>query len=222
MVTYSACHILADFTNREATEGIGHSVICLKHILQDTSRERTLCKRVRSLTQCHVRADMIVPVCSEVGLQPCTKHKNTCTHTVYTHTHIHTHVRTHTHIHVCAHTRAHTHVRTKAHTHTHTHKHTHMHTQTDWSLSSVRLQVAGIAGSSSADSSADSSSSSNDPLSLPMASLEGKPGIKGRLWGSYLPIATLAPEQLQQGMAPPGISSGCTAFVCVEIGRAHV
>jgi hypothetical protein len=128
MVTYSACHILADFTNREATEGIGHSVICLKHILQDTSRERTLCKRVRSLTQCHVRADMIVPVCSEVGLQPCTKHKNTCTHTVYTHTHTHTCAHTHSHTRVRTHTRTHTCAHKGTHTYTHTQTHTHAHT----------------------------------------------------------------------------------------------
>eukprot|EP00967_Tisochrysis_lutea_P038856 scaffold46552_cov16-Tisochrysis_lutea.AAC.1 len=39
-----------------------------------------------------------------------------------------------------------------------------------------------------------------------MASLEGRPGIQGRLWGSYLPIVALDQDQLDQGMAPPGIS----------------
>eukprot|EP00983_Pelagomonas_calceolata_P053002 1143104-Pelagomonas_calceolata.AAC.6 len=80
--------------------------------------------------------------------------------------------------------------------------HTHIHTQTDWSLSSVRLQVL----SSDSDSDSSMSSLSNEPITLPMASLEGRPGIQGRLWGSYLPIVALDQDQLDQGMAPPGIS----------------
>jgi len=74
--------------------------------------------------------------------------------------------------------------------------------QTDWSLSSVRLQVL----SSDSDSDSSMSSLSNEPITLPMASLEGRPGIQGRLWGSYLPIVALDQDQLDQGMAPPGIS----------------
>ena len=48
-----------------------------------------------------------------------------------------------------------------------------------------------------------STSSENERLiRLPFASLEGKPGISGRLWGSFLPLS--APGA--NGEAPKGIS----------------
>ena len=68
--------------------------------------------------------------------------------------------------------------------------------QTDWSLSSMRLRIVGD----------EQSASSVPAISLPMASLEGRPGIAGRLFGAYLPIVPLDPELLQSGIAPPGIS----------------
>ena len=60
--------------------------------------------------------------------------------------------------------------------------------------------------------SKEGDSNPGEPLTLPLASLEGRPGIKGRLWGSYLPVVPLKTEELQQGKAPPGISSECADF----------
>lgn len=100
--------------------------------------------------------------------------------------------------------------------------------QTDWSLAAVTLKVQRMASPSSsaaeifaaaaADQAAAASTASASPdslptpsysppltgeaFNLPLASLEGKPGIAGRLWGSFLPIA--APGI--NGEAPKGIS----------------
>lgn len=97
--------------------------------------------------------------------------------------------------------------------------------QTDWALSAVQIRVVGntdasTSSSSSTGSDIDTSSSSSgggagsgigtlagESITLPMASLEGKPGISGRLWGSYLPVAAPTPEELQQGRVPRGVSS---------------
>ena len=43
------------------------------------------------------------------------------------------------------------------------------------------------------------------PFNLPMASLEGKPNVAGRLWASFLPLDAPGPE----GGVPRGVSSGC-------------
>ena len=49
--------------------------------------------------------------------------------------------------------------------------------QTDWGLSSVIVRAqGGVFGEEGVD------------LQLPMASLEGKGDIAGRIWGSFLPI----------------------------------
>ena len=67
------------------------------------------------------------------------------------------------------------------------------------------------ASSSSSPASAPSSTSakamsspttSNEPFNLPLASLEGKPGIAGRLWGSFLPLSAPGLD----GAAPRGVS----------------
>lgn len=70
--------------------------------------------------------------------------------------------------------------------------------QTDWSLSSLRVRIV--------DSGSGTPLQSGSILDLPMASLEGRPGINGRLWGSYLPVEMLSEQELQQGRAPRGIS----------------
>lgn len=62
-------------------------------------------------------------------------------------------------------------------------------------------------GSSTPQSSQPAAELGGDLLELPMASLEGKPGISGRLWGSYLPVAAPDEEQVATGKAPRGISS---------------
>ncbi|KAG2443724.1 hypothetical protein HXX76_002070 [Chlamydomonas incerta] len=95
--------------------------------------------------------------------------------------------------------------------------------QTDWSLSALTLRVLGqdaplaraaqaaeaqAAASTSGPASAASASSSGalpqqrTAFNLPMASLEGKPGVAGRLWATFLPLA----EPGQDGAAPKGIS----------------
>ncbi|PNW73842.1 hypothetical protein CHLRE_13g575000v5 [Chlamydomonas reinhardtii] len=94
--------------------------------------------------------------------------------------------------------------------------------QTDWSLSAVTLRVLGqdaplaraaqaaeaqAAASTSGPTSSASSTSDALPqqrtaFNLPMASLEGKPGVAGRLWATFLPLA----EPGQDGSAPKGIS----------------
>jgi len=89
--------------------------------------------------------------------------------------------------------------------------------QTDWSLSSVRIKVAGVAGTNSAASSSGSSDAARgadsgiatlvgETIELPFGSLEGRPGISGRLWGSYLPVAAMTLQEAEQGKAPRGVS----------------
>lgn len=46
---------------------------------------------------------------------------------------------------------------------------------------------------------------SRTAFNLPMASLEGKPGVAGRLWATFLPLGKPGPD----GSAPKGISSEC-------------
>ncbi|KAG2438976.1 hypothetical protein HYH02_010768 [Chlamydomonas schloesseri] len=93
--------------------------------------------------------------------------------------------------------------------------------QTDWSLSAVTLRVLGQdaplaraaqaaeAQASASSASAGAAASAADQLpqqrtafNLPMASLEGKPGVAGRLWATFLPLA----EPGADGAAPKGIS----------------
>ncbi|MEW5300987.1 MAG: hypothetical protein WDW36_003873 [Sanguina aurantia] len=67
--------------------------------------------------------------------------------------------------------------------------------QTDWSLAAVTLQVL------SADSPL-AVTATTDAFNLPLANMEGKPGVAGRLWASFLPLGKPATE----GAAPPGVS----------------
>ncbi|GLC35607.1 copper chaperone [Pleodorina starrii] len=63
--------------------------------------------------------------------------------------------------------------------------------------------AASTAGAASAPSTSSSSSSGErTAFNLPMASLEGKPGVAGRLWATFLPLG----EPGQDGSAPRGIS----------------
>lgn len=64
--------------------------------------------------------------------------------------------------------------------------------QTDWSVSTLVLRVKG------SPLAADNTT----PISLPMASMEGQPGISGRLWATFLP----AEEPSGSGAAPRGVS----------------
>ncbi|KAG2500667.1 hypothetical protein HYH03_001433 [Edaphochlamys debaryana] len=100
--------------------------------------------------------------------------------------------------------------------------------QTDWSLSAVTVRVLGneapLAKAAEAAASFSASNSDADPglasssgapeaaaagtdasataFNLPMASLEGKPGVSGRLWATFLPLG----EPGEDGSAPRGIS----------------
>ena len=56
--------------------------------------------------------------------------------------------------------------------------------------------------SSSSAKAMSSPTTSNEPFNLPLASLEGKPGIAGRLWGSFLPLSAPGLD----GAAPRGVS----------------
>lgn len=67
--------------------------------------------------------------------------------------------------------------------------------QTDWGLSSVIVRAQGGAfGEEGVD------------LQLPMASLEGKGDIAGRIWGSFLPTGQ---DGEKRGMCVPICLSGC-------------
>ncbi|KAG1655284.1 hypothetical protein FOA52_007980 [Chlamydomonas sp. UWO 241] len=90
--------------------------------------------------------------------------------------------------------------------------------QTDWSLAAVTIRLLPDGGAQAppllADDAAASSSAATgtslladgpqlgDAFRLPLASLEGKPGIAGRLWGGFLPISEPGPG----GAAPKGVS----------------
>ncbi|KXZ49277.1 hypothetical protein GPECTOR_22g871 [Gonium pectorale] len=98
--------------------------------------------------------------------------------------------------------------------------------QTDWSLSALTLRVLGneaplarAAEASQAAAAADraaeaalspasaavpeaGASAERTAFNLPMASLEGRPGVAGRLWATFLPLG----EPGQDGSAPRGIS----------------
>jgi hypothetical protein len=89
--------------------------------------------------------------------------------------------------------------------------------QTDWALSGVQIRVV--------DNTQEQTSQQSPPLqgtsvTLPMASLEGKPGINGRLWATYLPVAAPTEEELQQGRAPRGVSSTYTVATITTTYRA--
>mmetsp|Transcript_7898 Transcript_7898/g.16927 ORF Transcript_7898/g.16927 Transcript_7898/m.16927 type:complete len:578 (-) Transcript_7898:1713-3446(-) len=67
--------------------------------------------------------------------------------------------------------------------------------QTDWSLAAVTLRVL----------NPDNPLATSDDIrayNLPLASLEGRPGIAGRLWASFLPLA----DPPADGSAPRGVS----------------
>jgi hypothetical protein len=66
--------------------------------------------------------------------------------------------------------------------------------QTDWALAALTLRVAN-------PEAAGLAAEPGQPFNLPVASLEGKPGMAGRLWATFLPVA--AP---QEGKPPKGIS----------------
>lgn len=66
--------------------------------------------------------------------------------------------------------------------------------QTDWSLASVTIRLLNPASGAT--------SSAPDVLTLPMASLEGRPGVSGRIWASFLPLQ--APSEDDQ--IPKGVS----------------
>ena len=78
--------------------------------------------------------------------------------------------------------------------------------QTDWSLSAVTLKINPTTSSSVSpplEPSVESSSGRGESqVRLPFASLEGKPGIAGRLWGTFLPLSSPGPN----GEAPKGVS----------------
>ncbi|GFR47507.1 hypothetical protein Agub_g9236 [Astrephomene gubernaculifera] len=88
--------------------------------------------------------------------------------------------------------------------------------QTDWSLSAVTLRVLGqdaplaraaeaaaAAASTGEDTpAAAAAAAERTAFNLPMASLEGRPGVAGRLWATFLPLGKAAPD----GSAPRGIS----------------
>jgi cytochrome c biogenesis protein len=70
--------------------------------------------------------------------------------------------------------------------------------------------ATGSDGPFAPSSSSSSTGTASDPyalVTLPMASLEGRPGINGRLWASYLPVAGLTAEEQAAGRAPRGVSS---------------
>lgn len=91
--------------------------------------------------------------------------------------------------------------------------------QTDWSLAAVTVRIlredAPLAEAVEAAKAADNASTSSQPpaaagmdadrtaFNLPMASLEGRMGVAGRLWATFLPLG----EPGQDGSAPRGISS---------------
>lgn len=66
--------------------------------------------------------------------------------------------------------------------------------QTDWSVSTLVLRAKG------SPVAADNAT----PISLPMASLEGQPGVSGRLWATFLPAES--PSEGAPGVAPRGVS----------------
>jgi cytochrome c biogenesis protein len=89
--------------------------------------------------------------------------------------------------------------------------------QTDWSVAAVRVRVAGggfvgdsdgDAGANGGDTSAAAGAASaaaaapGRALALPCASLEGQPGVAGKLYAAFLPLA--APDA--PGAAPRGLS----------------
>ena len=53
--------------------------------------------------------------------------------------------------------------------------------QTDWALSSMQVTVA--------KPGADGETETENTYVLPMASLEGKGGFQGRIWGTFLPLS---------------------------------
>jgi cytochrome c biogenesis protein len=66
--------------------------------------------------------------------------------------------------------------------------------QTDWSLAAVTVRARGAAAAGPEGAA----------VNLAMASLEGQPGVAGRLWAAFLPIAGADPSD--PGKPPPGIS----------------
>jgi cytochrome c biogenesis protein len=66
--------------------------------------------------------------------------------------------------------------------------------QTDWSLAALTLRVAN-------PEAAALQAQPDQPFNLPVASLEGKPGVAGKLWATFLPV-----EEPVEGQAPKGIS----------------
>lgn len=65
--------------------------------------------------------------------------------------------------------------------------------QTDWSMSALTIRVAASGQTLGEDIS---------PVNIPMANLEGQPGIAGRLFAAFLPIEASS----EPGIAPKGIS----------------
>ncbi len=65
-------------------------------------------------------------------------------------------------------------------------------------------------GADGAAAGASAAVGSRTAFNLPMASLEGKPGVAGRLWATFLPLGEPGPD----GSAPKGISSECGPWLC--------
>ncbi|KAK9803576.1 hypothetical protein WJX72_001425 [[Myrmecia] bisecta] len=76
--------------------------------------------------------------------------------------------------------------------------------QTDWSIAALTLRAAG-----SPLAPEDGSS-----FNLPMANLQGQPGVKGQLWGTFVPAET--PNQAQGGQ-PRGVSIVARDFQTVVV-----
>jgi cytochrome c biogenesis protein len=67
--------------------------------------------------------------------------------------------------------------------------------QTDWSMAALTVQAPGT----------PLSPPGGEPLKLPMASLEGQPGVNGKLYAAFLPLGDVDQAQ-REGRAPRGVS----------------
>jgi len=76
--------------------------------------------------------------------------------------------------------------------------------QTDWAMVALRVRAPGTSFLKP-PSGGGGGSSGEGSVNLPMASLQGQPGVNGKMYATFLPIAD--PEQTQrEGKAPRGVS----------------